>query len=341
MADDSSDGGRIDLRSDTVTVPTPDMRRVMANAEVGDDVYGEDPTVNALEAEVAALFGHQASLFVPSGVMGNQIGIRTLVPPSGELLCCSDAHIVTYEGGAPAGHGGIQTRTWTAQRCLIDVDTVLSMVRMDDGHTVPTTAVAVENTHNRGGGSIQPIDRLQALSTALHERGLLLHCDGARIWNAHVATGTPLATYGGCVDTISVCLSKGLGAPVGSVLVSTAERIALARRYRQRLGGQMRQAGILAAAGRFALAHNIERLADDHENARVLATAIGLDPAGVDTNIVVRDVPDSVAFVRQAADAGVRCGGSGPTRVRLVTHLGIERDDVVRAGRALRLLLTD
>ncbi|MGI8695912.1 MAG: threonine aldolase family protein [Mycobacteriales bacterium] len=325
----------IDLRSDTVTRPSEAMRRAMASADVGDDVYGEDPTINRLEATVAGLFGHAAALFVPSGIMGNQLAIRTLVPPAGELLCCSDAHIVTYEGGAPAWHGGIQTRTWAAGRGILDVDTVLGMVREDDGHTSPTIGVAVENTHNRGGGSVQPIKALRALSGGLRDRGVLLHCDGARIWNAHVATGTPLAGYGACFDTLSVCLSKGLGAPVGSVMVSSVDRIALARRYRQRLGGQMRQAGILAAAGLFALRHNVERLAEDHANARLLAGALGVDSSTVDTNILLVDVPDSAAFVKQAETAGVRCVGFGPVRVRLVTHLDVGRDDVVTAAQAL------
>jgi Threonine aldolase len=216
----------IDLRSDTVTRPTPGMREAMASAEVGDDVYGEDPTVNALEAEVAALFGHEAALFVPSGSMGNQIAIQTLVPPGHELLCDADAHVVTYEVGAAAAIGGISTRTWPAAGAGLDPAMVAATVRPDGYHAVPTRAIAVEQTHNRAGGAVIPLATLRELRALADEAGLGLHCDGARIWHAHVADGVPLATYGALFDTLSVCLSKGLGAPVGSLVVSTAERIA-------------------------------------------------------------------------------------------------------------------
>ncbi len=328
----------VDLRSDTLTTPTPQMRRAMADAEVGDDVYAEDPTINTLEAEVAALFGHEAALFVPSGTMGNQIALRTLVPPGSELICDADAHVVTYEHGAAAAHGGISTRTWPTVRGLFDVDTVTSMVRSGRWHDVATRAIAVENTHNRGGGTIQPLDRLRLLRARADELGVPVHCDGARIWNAHVATGIPLAEYGGLFDTLSVCLSKGLGAPVGSLMVSTGARIAAARTMRKRLGGGMRQAGVLAAAGRYALAHHLDRLADDHRNARLLAEAAGTDPSTVDTNIVLVDVGDAPAVADKAQAEGVLMSPVGPGRLRLVTHLGVARPAVDRAAVVLSRL---
>ncbi len=329
----------VDLRSDTLTTPTPPMRRAMADAEVGDDVYAEDPTINALEAEVAALFGHEAALFVPSGTMGNQIALRTLVPPGSELLCDADAHVVTYEHGAAAAHGGISTRTWPTERGLFDVDTVTSMVRSGRWHDVATRAIAVENTHNRGGGTVQPLDRLRLLRSRADELGVPVHCDGARIWNAHVATGVPLAEYGALFDTLSVCLSKGLGAPVGSVMVSTGERIAAARTMRKRLGGGMRQAGVLAAAGRYAIAHHLDRLTDDHRHARLLAEATGTDPSTVDTNIVLVDVDDAPAVADKAQAEGVLMSPVGPGRLRLVTHLGVDRAAVDRAAGVLARLV--
>ncbi len=329
----------IDLRSDTVTRPSDGMRRAMADAEVGDDVYGEDPSVNALQEQVAGLFGHEAALFVPTGTMGNQLGLRALVAPGQELLCCADAHIVTYEHGAAAMHGGISTRTWNSPPSgVLDPAAVVAMVRADDGHTLPTTAVAVENTHNRGSGSVQPLAALQSLADAVRPLGIGLHCDGARIWNAHVASGVPLATYGGLFDTVSVCLSKGLGAPVGSLLVSSAERIAAAHTMRKRLGGGMRQAGVLAAAGTYALAHQLDRLAEDHDNARLIAAAVGVDPASVHTNIVVAPVADAAAFERAAHSEGVLLNAVGAHSVRLVTHLDVTAVQAKQAGDVLARL---
>jgi len=329
----------IDLRSDTLTVPTEGMRAAMAAADVGDDVYGEDPTVNALQEEVAALFGHEAALFVPSGTMGNQLCVRLLVAPGEELLCDADAHVVTYEHGAAAAHGGISTRTWNAVGGRLDVATVEPMVRPAGYNTVPTRAVAVENTHNRGGGTVQPLTALRALRRLADDTGISLHCDGARIWNAHIATGVPLAEYGALFDTLSVCLSKGLGAPVGSLLVSSAERIAAARGMRKRLGGGMRQAGVLAAAGRYALAHHLQRLTDDHARAGRLAELLGVDPSTVDTNIVSCDVPDAPALADKARGDGLLLSVVGPRRMRLVTHLGVEDTDIERAGELLHRLM--
>lgn len=331
----------VDLRSDTVTRPTAAMRQAMADADVGDDVYAEDPTVNALEAEVAALFGHEAALFVPSGTMGNQISLRLLAEPGQEILCDSDAHIVTYEMGAAAALFGLSTRTIPGGRGRFELDAYVPQVRPPDWHTVRTAVIAVENTHNRGGGSIQPFDELKALRAYAAEAGLSVHCDGARIWNAHVATDISLAEYGGLFDTLSVCLSKGLGAPVGSLIVSTRGRIASARVLRKRLGGGMRQAGVLAAAGRHALHHHVARLADDHGRARRLAEALdGHLNAGPETNIVVLDVAGEAHTLAAAArDEGVLISVVSPTRIRLVTHLDVDDDGIDRAVGVLTSLL--
>jgi threonine aldolase len=320
----------IDLRSDTVTRPTPGMRAAMADAEVGDDVYGEDPTVTALEAEVAGLLGKQAGLFVPSGSLGNQLGIRLLVRPGEELVCDSLAHVARAELGAAAVFSGITFRTWQATRGLLDVDAVRALVAPDAGpYLVSTAAIAVENTHNFGGGTVQPADQVAAVARLARQNGLGLHLDGARLWNAHVATGTPLTALAEPFDTVSVCLSKGLGAPVGSVLVSTAERIGAARVWRKRYGAGMRQAGILAAAGLYALHHHLTRLADDHARAQRLAAALGA-PAAAPTNIVILDVPDAAAVAVRAAERGVLVSALGPRFLRLVTHLDV--DDAAIAG---------
>ncbi|MGH3734796.1 MAG: threonine aldolase family protein [Micromonosporaceae bacterium] len=338
-AGDGSSAGPVDLRSDTVTRPTAGMRQAIAEAEVGDDVYGEDPTVNALEAEVAALFGHEAALFTPTGSMANQIAIQLLVPRGDELLADADAHVVTYEVGAAAALAGVSTRTWPARGGLLDVDEVAGYLRPDGYHAVPTRAVAVEQTHNRGGGTVLPADALRRLRSLADDHGLLLHCDGARIWHAHVADAVPLAEYGRLFDTLSVCLSKGLGAPAGSLVIGSAERIAQGRTVRKRLGGGMRQAGILAAAGRYALRHHLTRLAEDHHRARQLAEALAgygvVDPPSVRTNIVPLDLSkstlDSAALAAAAARAGVRISVLGPRFVRLVTHYDVDDVGVERA----------
>jgi threonine aldolase len=326
----------VDLRSDTVTRPTPAMRAAIAEAEVGDDVYGEDPTVNALEAEVAQLLDFPAALFVPTGSMGNQLGIRLLVPPGKELICDTAAHLARAELGAAAVFSGITFRTWPATRGRLDVDAIASLMSPDAGpHLVSTAAVAVENTHNFGGGTVQSAAALDEVRRLARENGLALHLDGARLWNAHVATGTPLRDLAAGFDTVSVCLSKGLGAPVGSVLVSSADRIAEARVWRKRYGGGMRQVGILAAAGRYALAHHIPRLADDHARAGRLADALGVDPSTVDTNIVVIDLPDAQAVATAARAEGVLISVLGPRQARLVTHLDVDDDGIDRAVKVL------
>ncbi|WP_433533580.1 threonine aldolase family protein [Micromonospora sp. CA-263727] len=332
----------VDLRSDTVTRPTAGMRAAMAGAEVGDDVYGEDPTVNALEAEVAALFGHEAALFCPTGSMANQIALQLLVPPGAELLCDADAHVVTYEMGAAAAYGGLTSRTWPAVGADIDPDVVAGMIRPDGYWAVPTRAIAVEQTHNRGGGGVIPLDALRALRQVADAAQVALHCDGARIWHAHVADAVPLATYGALFDTLSVCLSKGLGAPVGSLVVGAADKIERARVIRKRMGGGLRQAGILAAAGRYALAHHVDRLAEDHAKAARLGEAIapfGVLATPVRTNLVPLDLTkaplDAPALAAAARAEGVLISVLGPHTARLVTHLDVTDAAVDRAATTL------
>src|SRR3954453_15721289 len=330
----------IDLRSDTVTRPTAAMRRAMAEAEVGDDVYGEDPTVKALEERTAELFGHEAALFVPSGTMSNQIGMRLVCEPGQEVLCDADAHVVTYEMGAAAAVFGLSTRTVVSDGGRLDADRLIAQVRpKDDWHLTATAAIAGENTHNRGGGIVQPLAELQKLWDWSREAGVAVHLDGARLFNASVASGVDLATYGRLADTASVCLSKGLGAPVGSVLVSSAERIAVARLWRKRLGGGMRQAGVLAAAGLYALDHHLDRLAEDHEHARLLAKRLGVDPASVETNMVVLDDVPAPMVAEAAKAQGVLVSQVSARRLRLVTHLDVDRAGIDRAADVLAELL--
>jgi len=328
------------------------MRRAMAEADVGDDVYGEDPSINALEEHVAQLFDHPAAMFVPTGTMGNQTAIRLLCPAGDELICDADAHIVSYEGGGAAQHGGLQTRTLVADRGLLTPDQLEPQLRFEGYHTVPTRAVAVEQTHNRGGGAVYPLALLKELRALTSSYSIKLHCDGARIWNAQVASGVPFTEYGALFDTLSVCLSKGLGAPVGSVVVmADADMAAMARDIRHRLGGAMRQAGVLAAAGLYALQHNIERLADDHARAQTLATALAevrdglVDPAGVETNIVPLDLTvtslDSATLAAHCRAQGVLVSAVGPRRVRLVTHLDVDDEGITRALDVLRPVLAE
>ncbi|MCW2638453.1 MAG: threonine aldolase [Dactylosporangium sp.] len=342
-----ADRALVDLRSDTVTRPTPAMREAMAAAEVGDDVYGEDPTINALQAEVAALFGHEAALFAPTGSMANQIAIQLVVPPAEELLCDADAHVVTYEIGAAAAIGGVSSRTWPPRGADLDPDEVAALIRPDGYMAVPTRAIAVEQTHNRGGGGVIPLATLQRLREVADSAGVALHCDGARIWHAHVADQVPLATYGRLFDTMSVCLSKGLGAPVGSLVLGSTEKIDKARWIRKRMGGGMRQAGVLAAAGQHALRHHITRLADDHARAARLAAALApfgvVDADSVRTNIVPLDLTkapvDALALGSAAKAQGVLVSVMGPRIVRLVTHLDVDDAGIDRAIDVLTAIL--
>jgi threonine aldolase len=329
----------IDLRSDTLTRPTEPMRLAMARAEVGDDVYGEDPTVRRLEERVAGLFGHEAALFMPTGSMANVLAVRSLVAPGQEVLCESRAHIARAELGAHGAYSGVTMRTWIHERGQVDLPVIESLFAPDMGpFFVPTAAISVENTHNFAGGAVLPLPELKALRSFADAAGARVHMDGARVWNAHVATGVPLTAYGAVAHVMAVCLSKGLGAPVGSLLVGTADTVTEARVWRKRMGGGMRQVGILAAAGLYALDHHVERLAEDHAHARLLAEACGVDPGTVDTNIVVVPRADAPEFVAAARDAGVLVATVGPTTVRLVTHLDVARDDAEKAAAVLARL---
>ncbi|WP_432973545.1 threonine aldolase family protein [Dactylosporangium sp. CA-233914] len=336
----------VDLRSDTVTRPTQGMRAAMAAADVGDDVYGEDPTVRALEDRVAGLLGHEAGLFLPTATMANQVAVQALVPHGGELLCADDAHVVSYEGGAAAVHGGITTRTWHSPDGFIDPATIAGMIRTGGGFALRTGAIAIEQTANLPGGIIHPLDRLTALHTVASRAGVALHCDGARLWHAHITTGTALDTYGRQFDTVAVCLSKGLGAPAGAVLAGSHDLITDARRLRLRAGGAMRQAGVLAAAGRYALDHHLAQLADDHDRARNLANALAfsgiVDPGRVHTNIVLLDLTKTrwtaPAFAAAARGRGVLLVAVGPQQVRAVTHRDVTNEQIMHASDVLQHL---
>ena len=340
----------IDLRSDTVTRPTAGMRRAMAEAEVGDDVYGEDPSVRALEEHAAGLLGHEAAVFVPSGTMGNFCALRASAELGTEILADAEAHIVTYELGGLAALGGVQTRTLPGLAGPLDLAEVAAQIRSPAApnlyNMVPTSVVAVENTQARAGGRIWPLDRLERLRTITNEAGVVLHCDGARIWNAAVGLGVAPDRLGTLFGTLSVCLSKGLGAPVGSLVVGDAQRIARARVWRKRLGGGMRQAGVLAAAGLYALRHHVDRLADDHRRAAELAAALAdaapgrVEPKLVETNMIFVTVPDAERFAARAAAEGVLVGTAGSTSLRLLTHLDVDDDDIRTAGSTLARLLT-
>lgn len=326
-----------DLRSDTLTRPGAGMRRAMAEAEVGDDVYGEDPTVNRLEARVAELLGHEAGLFTATGSLANQLGLRLLVEPGQELLCDQTAHVARAELGAAAVFSGITTRTWPSTDGRLVADVPLALMEPDAGpYLVSTSAIAVENTHNFGGGTVQSLAHARALRGGVSGTGVALHLDGARLFNAAVATGEPVDAWGRLFDTVSVCLSKGLGAPIGSVLVSSAEAIGQARVWRKRYGGGMRQVGVLAAAGHYALDHHVDRLVDDHARAAAIARACAtarpgvVDPAAVQTNIVLLDLRDTGLTAPGLVDAcradGVLVSAFGLHRVRLVTHLDLDDD---------------
>ena len=325
----------IDLRSDTVTKPSAGMRDAIAAADVGDDVYGDDPTVNSLEERVAEMFGKEAALFTPTGSLANQLAIRMLVEPGEELIAETNSHIVRAELGAAAVFSGITTRTFSSKNgSLVAID-ALNIARPNSGpYLVSTTAIAIENTHNFGGGTVQPVSEIKKLREGADEMEIALHLDGARIWNAHIASGTPLLEYGKYFDTVSVCLSKGLGAPIGSVMLSTKEIVSKARVWRKRYGGGMRQVGLLAAGAHFALDNNINRLSQDHRRAKEIALAVAkidsslIDPSTVETNIIGIDLTE---FSISAAELAVRCKESGllisalgPNYARLVTHLDFD-----------------
>jgi threonine aldolase len=322
----------------------------MAKALVGDDVYGEDPTINSLEERVAKLFGKEAALFCPSGSLANQLSIRMLVAPGEELITETNSHIVRAELGAGAVFSGITTRTWLASRGLLSADDALNIARPDSGpYLVSTTAIAVENTHNFGGGTVQSIGEIKKLRQESEKLGIALHLDGARIWNAHIASGVELIEYGKYFDTVSVCLSKGLGAPVGSLMIASKERVAKARQWRKRYGGGMRQAGILAAAGHYALDNNLPLLKVDHVRAKSIASAVAavapkvIDPATVDTNIVGLELAtlkiSASELSNQLKEKGILAGALGPKYLRMVTHLDLTDGDIEVVNQILPQLL--
>ena len=340
----------IDLRSDTVTRPSQAMREAMASAPVGDDVYGDDPTVNSLEERVAAMFGKEAGVFTPTGSLANQLAIRMLVSPGEELIAETNSHIVRAELGAAAVFSGITTRTWPAKNGLLIAKDALDIARPDSGpYLVSTAAIAVENTHNFGGGTIQSLDEIKALRKGADELGLALHLDGARIWNAHVASGVALNEYGKYFETISVCLSKGLGAPIGSIMLSTKDRVTKARIWRKRYGAGMRQVGLLAGAAHYALDNNIARLSEDHRRAKELAVSIAaidksfVDPTLVQTNIVGLDLANAPYTAAELAtrcrDAGLWISALGPKYARLVTHLDFDDGQCAQAIEILKRAL--
>ena len=333
----------IDLRSDTVTRPSPEMRRAMAAAEVDDDVLGHDPTVLRLEERVAGLLGKEEALYVPSGTMANQAALRALTQPGDEVFLHAQAHIIFYEQGAAAVLSGLQLRVFDTPDGTLDVGVMEEYVHhADDVHFAPTRVVALENTHNHCGGVVYPLERVRAVRDFCDRHGLKLHLDGARIWNAHVASGVPLAELAAPADTISVCLSKGLGAPVGSLVAADAATIERCRRARKVLGSGMRQAGIIAAGGLYALEHNIARMVDDHRRARGLAERLaGLPGATVDlekvqTNMVymgTRGVGVRAAdVVASLEEQGVLALDEGPWTVRFVTHIDVDDAGVEEAG---------
>ena len=337
----------IDLRSDTLTLPDAGMRAAMAAAELGDDVWGEDPTVNRLEAEIAARLGKEAAVFVPSGTMGNLTAVAAQTRPGDEIIADSQAHVVFYEVAGSAVVAGVQLRTLDADEGVPRPDVLAAAVRGENIHFPVSRLWCVENTHNRRGGAAIAAGRIEACASVAHEHGLRVHCDGARLFNAAIALSCAPAELVRMCDTVSVCFSKGLGAPVGSAVAGDTAVITEVRRWRKRLGGGMRQAGVLAAAALYALEHNVERLAEDHANAATIADAlhgcsgIQVSRPTVPTNIVVLDLEaDAGDAARRAADAGVLVTVMGERSIRCVPHLGISAGESRHAADTLRDVLT-
>jgi threonine aldolase len=337
---------QIDLRSDTVTRPTPAMRRAMAEAKVGDDVYGEDPTIRALEERTADLLGKEAAVFVPSGTMANQIAVGANTQPGDEVLCSSTSHVYVWEAGGMARLSGVTARTFAGEAGLLTVDELRDAIRPDDSHYVRTRLVCLENTHNRGGGRVHPIEDVAGIARWARGHNLLMHLDGARLMNAVVASGRPASEWGQHFDTISICFSKGLGAPVGSALAGSAEAIRKARRLRKLFGGGMRQAGILAAAALYALEQHVDRLEDDHALARLLGEAFAetegfaLESGPVETNLVWVLVDRSLGTAAEVAaylrSHGVLVSVLGPQVLRACTHLDVSREQAEYAAGLIR-----
>lgn len=337
---------RIDLRSDTVTLPTAGMRDAMLNAELGDDVIDIDPTVARLQELTAELLGKEAAIFMPSGTMTNQVAVRVHCQPGDEILCEEGCHIYNYEQGAFAQFSGVVARTVKGEDGILQLSQLQGLIRPDNEHMVRTRLVCLENTHNRGGGRILPLESVEAITAWAHEQGLSTHLDGARLFNAVVASGISAERWCAGFDTVSVCFSKGLGAPVGSALAGPRELIQAARRQRKVFGGGMRQAGVIAAGALYALQHQVDRLADDHATAQIIATAIRetegltLEPAEVDTNIVIFRVDPALGtaadFVNRLGERGVAMLPFSNVHVRAVTHLHITPDSARQAGQVIQ-----
>lgn len=340
----------IDLRSDTVTKPSDAMRKAMARAEVGDDVYGEDPTVNRLQNMAATMLGKKAALFVPSGTMANQLSIRIQTHPGQEVIVESKSHIVRYEQGAAGALSGVQLNWVTGERGLMTAEQIEAAIRPKDPYSISTALICLENTHNAGGGTIYPLSTIERIRAVALKRGIPMHLDGARLFNAVAATTLPPASYAQNFETVSLCLSKGLGAPVGSLIMTNDPTlIDKAKRFRRMYGGAMRQAGILAAAGIYALEHNIGRLKEDHDNAKRLArklqqiAAVSINLQHVDTNIVIFDVvnhrlspPALVAALKQE---GVLINAIGGASFRAVTHLDVSIKQIDEAAEIFARVL--
>lgn len=340
---------RIDFRSDTVTQPTPAMRKAMFEAEVGDDVFGEDPTVNALQEKVAQILGKEAALFVPTGTMANQISIRSHTQPGDEVVIEASGHAFNSESAAGAALAGVSFYLLKGVRGVLEASQIEEVIRGADHHQPVTRLVCLENTHNFGGGTIFPLEKMREIYQMAKARGLVVHLDGARLWNASVASGIPPREYAQYADSVSVCLSKGLGAPIGSLVAGSKAFIDRAHRFRKMYGGGMRQVGIIAAAGIYALDHHIERLKEDHENAKRLAVGlhemkgIEIEPKYVETNIVIFDVSGTGMPAPQIAEAmkeeGVLIYPFRKDKIRMVTHLDVNRDDVETALKAFEKVL--
>ena len=339
----------IDLRSDTVTQPTADMRRAMFAAAVGDDVFGEDPTVNALQEKAARLLGKEAALFVASGTRANQLSVKAHTQPGDEVIIEAGAHAMNFEGGAGAVLSGVQFFGVPGSRGIIDAAQVEAAIRIDDVHFPVSRLIVIENTHNRGGGSVFPLGKIQQIRELATRRGLRMHMDGARLWNACVATGTSPAAYAAPFDSVSVCLSKGLGCPVGSLVLGSKDFIKRVHRFRKMVGGGWRQAGFLAAAGIYALDHHIDRLQEDHRKALKLAQGLAeiknviINPAEVETNILFFDVSRAERTAQEVAAAakgkGVLLHPTAKTRIRCVTHLDVSFEDIDRALEAIEAVM--
>jgi threonine aldolase len=341
----------IDLRSDTVTVPTDGMRKAMARAEVGDDVYGEDPTVNRLQEMAAALLSKRFALFLPSGTMANQLAIRSHTQPGQEVIVESKSHIVRYEQGAAGALAGVQLHWVPGERGIISAEQVEAAIRPTDPHSISTALICLENTHNAGGGTIYPLATIEKIRVLAAKHNIPMHLDGARLMNAVAATTLPPASYAQHFETVSLCLSKGLGAPVGSLLISSDRQlIDRARRFRRMYGGAMRQAGILAAAGIYALEHHVTRLTEDHSHAKKLARllqqipSVQIAPQHVETNIVIFEVTDQrrtpAEIVAALKEQGVLINSIGGLSYRAVTHLNVSAKQIDEAGAVFTRVLT-